>query len=132
MIEVVFVIVILGILAAVALPRLAATREDAFVAKAQAKVDAIRSGLQNYRSKSLLKGNGAVYPASLDSGGKLFSVVTNGVTPGSNAGQWQVSGSTYTYSTGGHSIVFDYNASSGTFTCNRSSTSPSSLCDKFE
>ena len=34
MIELIFVIVILGILAAVAIPRLAATRDDAEVAKA--------------------------------------------------------------------------------------------------
>ena len=38
MIEVIFVIVIIGILAAVAIPRLAATREDAFDARKKSNV----------------------------------------------------------------------------------------------
>jgi len=45
MIEMVFVIVILGILAAVALPRLAATRTDAAITKGASQVSAIRSGI---------------------------------------------------------------------------------------
>jgi general secretion pathway protein G len=132
MIELIFVIVILGILAGVAIPRFMATREDAYVAKAQAKVDAVRSGLQNYRSKSLLSGSGATYPSSLDSGGKLFAEVAEGVTSGTSAGKWEVNNSRYTYHTGSHDIVFDYDSGTGAFDCNRSATSPSSLCDDFE
>ena len=45
MIELVFVIVILGILAAVAVPRLAASRDDAHIAKGRADVASIRSGI---------------------------------------------------------------------------------------
>ena len=45
MIELVFVIVILGILAGVALPKLSVTRDDATTAKMRADVSSIRSGL---------------------------------------------------------------------------------------
>ena len=48
MIELIFVIVILGILAAVAIPRLAATRDDAEVAKAATNVSTIISDLGAY------------------------------------------------------------------------------------
>ncbi|NLN00193.1 MAG: prepilin-type N-terminal cleavage/methylation domain-containing protein, partial [Campylobacteraceae bacterium] len=42
MVELVFVIVILGILAAVAIPRLAASRDDASLVKAKSDLSAIR------------------------------------------------------------------------------------------
>jgi prepilin-type N-terminal cleavage/methylation domain-containing protein len=48
MIELVFVIVILGILASVAIPKLAATRDDANIAKASTEVSAIVSDLGSY------------------------------------------------------------------------------------
>lgn len=48
MIELIFVIVILGILAAVAIPRLAATRDDAEVAKAATNLTTFISDLGSY------------------------------------------------------------------------------------
>ena len=48
MIELIFVIVILGILAAVAIPRLAATRDDAEVAKAATNIQTLISDLGAY------------------------------------------------------------------------------------
>jgi general secretion pathway protein G len=48
MIELVFVIVILGILASVAIPKLAATRDDANIAKASTEISAIVSDLGSY------------------------------------------------------------------------------------
>jgi general secretion pathway protein G len=48
MIELIFVIVILGILAAVAIPRLAATRDDANIAKALSEVSTIVSDVGSY------------------------------------------------------------------------------------
>ena len=57
MIEMVFVIVILGILAAVAIPRLGASRDDAVVVKGKSQVASIRSGISLLKSKRLLEGN---------------------------------------------------------------------------
>lgn len=48
MIELIFVIVILGILAAVAIPRLAATRDDAEVSKAATNLSTIASDIGAY------------------------------------------------------------------------------------
>ena len=48
MIELVFVIVILGILASVAIPKLAATRDDANIAKASTEISAMISDMGSY------------------------------------------------------------------------------------
>ena len=48
MIELVFVIVILGILASVAIPKLAATRDDANIAKASTEVSSLISDIGSY------------------------------------------------------------------------------------
>ena len=47
MIELVFVIVVLGILAAVAIPKFSATRDDAIEAKVKEQVNAIRTSIEN-------------------------------------------------------------------------------------
>ncbi|RUM74735.1 MAG: ABC transporter permease [Sulfurovum sp.] len=57
MIELVFVIVIIGILAAVAIPRLAATRDDAMISKARVLVASVRNALAMERQKRILRGN---------------------------------------------------------------------------
>jgi len=57
MIELVFVIVVIGILAAVAIPKFAATRDDALISKARATVAAMRSAIATERQKRILKGD---------------------------------------------------------------------------
>lgn len=57
MIELIFVIVILGILAAVAIPRMVGVQDDARVAAEQGTVGAVRSGIQIARSKFLINPN---------------------------------------------------------------------------
>ena len=57
MIELVFVIVIIGILAAVAIPRLAATRDDAQLTKAKVLVASVRNALAMERQKRILRGD---------------------------------------------------------------------------
>ena len=57
MIELVFVIVVIGILASVAIPRLAATRDDAIITKARTVVSSIRNALSIERQKRILRGS---------------------------------------------------------------------------
>jgi len=57
MIELVFVIVILGILASVAIPKLAATRDDAKVAKAASEVSTLIGDLSSYYTSQGKFGN---------------------------------------------------------------------------
>ena len=57
MIELIFAIVIVGILASVAIPRLAATRDDAVVTKARTTVASVRNALSMQRQKRILRGD---------------------------------------------------------------------------
>ena len=57
MIELVFVIVIIGILAAVAIPRLAATRDDAEITKTRVFVSSVSNSVAMERQKRILRGN---------------------------------------------------------------------------
>ncbi len=57
MIELVFVIVVIGILAAVAIPRLSATRDDAVITKNRVLVASVRNALSMERQKRILRGN---------------------------------------------------------------------------
>ena len=56
MIELVFVIVVIGILSAIAIPKFAATRDDATITKARTTVASIRSALSTERQKRILRG----------------------------------------------------------------------------
>jgi general secretion pathway protein G len=56
MIEMIFVIVILGILAAVAIPKMAATRVDAQISKGRSDIASIRSAIISERQSRLIKG----------------------------------------------------------------------------
>ncbi len=56
MIELIFVIVVIGILAAIAVPKMAATRDDAVITKAIATVGAMRSAISTERQKRILRG----------------------------------------------------------------------------
>ena len=57
MIELVFAIVVIGILAAIAVPKFAATRDDAVISKGRAAVAAMRSAIAMERQKRILRGN---------------------------------------------------------------------------
>ena len=56
MVELVFVIVVIGILSAIAVPKFAATRDDAEVSKGRAEVAAMRSAIATERQKRILRG----------------------------------------------------------------------------
>jgi len=73
MVELVFVIVVIGILAGIAIPKFAATREDAYVSRARTTVGALRSVIATERQKRILKGDfsdidGATAESLLDYG----------------------------------------------------------------
>jgi len=56
MLELTFVIVIIGILSAVAIPKLSATRDDAIITKARTTVAAVRNAIATERQKRILRG----------------------------------------------------------------------------
>jgi len=75
MLEVIFVIVILGILASVAVPRFAATRTDAQITKGRSDIASIRSAIVSERQSRLIKGE-SNYINRLDNG---VAINTEGV-----------------------------------------------------
>ncbi len=135
MIELIFVIVILGILAAVAVPRLAVSRDDAVIVKGRSDVSAIKSSINSQRMERMVSGGGSKYisDANLSNGNKLFSGVLKTPIYAKEAnGHWRKgNGNTqYIYRTGsdGNSdVVFTYNSTNGTFDCDHSKP----LCKKL-
>ena len=57
MLELVFVIVVIGILSAVAIPKFAVNRDDAVISKAKTLVASVRSAIATERQKRILQGS---------------------------------------------------------------------------
>ncbi len=133
MIELVFVIVVLGILAAIAIPRFAATRDDAQIAKGRSDVAAIRAAIVSERQTRLLQGDSS-YINHLDAGVGMGANVTlfdnngtatstilmYGIQTANSNGHWmKTAADTYTYQVIGQPVTFTYTQATGTFTCDR-------------
>ena len=103
MIELVFVIVVIGILASVAIPRLAATRDDAEITKAKVVVASVRNALAMERQKRILRGTFTPI-ASLGGSTNVFgyfdnnssnpSVLEYPMVSENKKGKWEFSGGT--------------------------------------
>lgn len=100
MIEIVFVIVILGILAAIAMPKLALGRSDACITKLRGEISAVRSTINLEQSKEFLLGNAPTLlpQATL---AKLLSLSTQATTCG-----WNQEGEKFTAFVGTQSATF--------------------------
>jgi general secretion pathway protein G len=133
-IELIFVIVVLGILASVALPKFASTGTQARIAAGKADVSAIRSAILAERQKRIIQGDSTfITPANLDPvAGSLFGGVLTYAKPDSAAvGNWNrtaqtATTSTYNYNVDGTNVQFIYYSkdvagppaiNAGTFTC---------------
>ena len=115
MVELVFVIVILGILAAVALPRLSATRTDAEISKGRADIASIRSSIVTERQTRLITGSSVwISELSQDTttlfdGNGTSNLLMYGISADSASGHWQSSdGLNYTYTIGTTVVPFVY------------------------
>ena len=137
MIELIFVIVILGILSSVAISKMAVTRDDAIIAKGRSQIAAIRNTISLTRNTNMLLGKGATYPSRLDAlggatssdGDNLFDHDTNATNPkaqlldypiySKSKNGWRKTAATkYTFNATGTDVDFTYTASSGNFDCN--------------
>ena len=131
MIEMVFVIVVLGILASIAIPRFAATRTDAQISKGRGDVSAIRSGIVTERQSRLILGQRNFIPngtSTYEAGGKTYKQMDNGglfggiltypIAASSGDTGWSSSASgTYVFKIDGTGTTFTYNATTGVFDC---------------
>ena len=114
-IELIFVIVALGILAMVALPRLASSKEDAEIARVKAEIAAIRSAIQTHRGANILAQKGSGYPEKLDK--KTIEEITNGTKLSEK--YWSVSegGNELSVTIAGRPATFNYDNKTGRLTC---------------
>jgi len=128
MIEIVFVIVILGILAAVAIPRFAATRTDAVITKGRADVASIRSAIVSERQTRLIKGDSTFInklhssATSYFDGNGTATLLMYGIKPEDANGHWHgaatVGGNlTYYFKIQGADNTFTYTQADGKFVC---------------
>jgi general secretion pathway protein G len=133
MIELVFVIVVLGILAAIAIPKLAPIMEDATTARGKSDVASIRIAIVNERQGRLLQGQTAYitkldHAANNNAGVTVFDdnddnetngkLLSQGIVTGSGDGKWMKTGEhTYTYQSGDATTTFTYTQSNGKFDC---------------
>ncbi|WP_276709377.1 type II secretion system protein [Campylobacter rectus] len=126
MIELVFAIVVIGILAAIAAPKIFATREDAIIARAKSDVASIRSSIINRYNTNMLQGNFR-YPTSLEkrADSEPFDDILQNSAHGWTKGPTSGTTTTYTFTVNGNSVNFTYDSSNGSFDCG---THSSGLC----
>ncbi len=126
LIELVFVIVILGILSSIAISKMAVTRDDAMITKGRSQVASIRNAIALAKSMKIMQGSANLYPDTLDNGGgKLFDKAKDGTklldypVYAKNAdGHWTKKGDNlYTFHVMHKNIDFKYNPSDGSFDC---------------
>lgn len=143
MIEMIFVIVVLGILASIAIPKLAATRDDATVTKGIADIASIRSAIVSERQSRLIRGDSDWISrlSTGTAGDNLFTGVDVNQTLlmyGVPVGEWAqgavtATTDTYTFTVGGTTVTFTYTntgTAGGTFTCDTTAgtTAQQDLC----
>lgn len=135
MIELVFVIVVIGILAAIAVPKFTATRDDAIVTKAKTAVASIRSALSTEVQKRILAGDytpitnvgGVVnghdkpifdYFDGNKTSGRVLEYPPHSCQSSSSKGCWMRTGAaTYRYYFSGSSKSVDFKVSNNRFDC---------------
>ncbi|MBA1433004.1 MAG: type II secretion system protein [Epsilonproteobacteria bacterium] len=150
MIELIFVIVVLGILAAIAVPKFAATRTDAQISKGRADISSIRSAIMTERQTRLIKGDSSFINrldnnvANNTEGVTIFDsnetlsatsprLLLYGIKTKDSDGHWMKTGNnTYTYKVGSNTETFTYYPidttvggvfhPKGSFDCNHANT----------
>lgn len=147
MIEMIFVIVILGILSAIAIPRLSASRDDAVLVKGKSQVSAIRSGISLQKSKNMLQGVTPFFPLVLDGitanygnpDQRLFNFADGNssnileypiYSNTTQDGSWtKTAANSYLFNLGRTTVAFDYNATTGSFDCTHANADCKSLAE---
>ena len=130
MLELVFVIVVIGILSAIAIPKFAATRDDALVSRGKSTLAAVRNSIATERQKRILRGDFTAI-TNLSNGGSGVFTYFNDDKAGNanavleyppksctNAGCWSGSGTSYVFHVpGGGSCTYTLGNNKLTGTC---------------
>ncbi|GAB6073775.1 type II secretion system protein [Nautilia lithotrophica] len=110
MMELIFVIVVIGILAGVAIPRLFTGVSDAEIAKVKTDVATIRTAISTKYGKNVMEGND-VCPAleSSTTDNQLFeAILTYPIKRNTGTVKWDGNGTDYNVTVDGNVITFKY------------------------
>lgn len=118
MIELVFVIVVIGILAGIAMPRLFVTRDDAIIVRARTDLASIRSAIINAYNANMLRG-AFQYPAleGTDNNVLFENILQTGIRPDPQNGWTSNATNVYVFRLGRRDATFRYTQNNGTFVC---------------
>ena len=126
MTELIFVIVVIGILSAIALPRVGSSVIQAQISSAKADVMALRSSILNERQKRLMRGSNT-FIATLSSNSELFGGDSNAANypqlfkypkqAADASGKWRGGSGSYNYKVDATDVAFTYDSTDGTFGC---------------
>ncbi len=145
MIELVFVIVVLGILASIAVSKMAVTRDDAMFVKGKSQVAAIRNAITLVRNTNMLQARGSAWPVALDDAGITIGaeIFDGNATIGQlldyplystdKNGYWQKTAVTsYAFKVMNVDVNFTYNvAGNGRFECTQGAVNTTVLREKY-
>lgn len=124
MTELIFVIVILGILASVAIPKFASTMQDSQIAKGKSDVSAIRSSILTERQSRIIKGQHSWISKLSDNNSTLFTgdgtntLLMYGISAGTTSGHWSATDTSYkkyAFKIGNVTCNFTYDSDTGKF-----------------
>jgi general secretion pathway protein G len=132
MIELIFVIVVIGILAAIAIPRMWVTRDDAIIVKLKTQVATIQSAISSKYAKLILEGNNSCPDLETNpNDDKLFEGVLNKpIYKNASSLKWDGNGTDYNATYNSSVVHFKYDKNpedgckfycvlgSGEFNCN--------------
>lgn len=136
MIELIFVIVVIGILAGVAVPRFTGILGDSMIEKARSDIATIRSGISKTKQARLLSGKNNTYPnpAELKKGTNIFGGVAKiDIKDKTGLGNWHLKSTTgdvscvFTYTTSDGDVDFTYTTATGIFDCDHTNA----ICKKL-
>ena len=135
LIELIFVIVIIGILSSLAIPRLFPVVTTAKVKKLQTQVSSVRVAIYNKYSKSVMSGNNVCPDLEGDDDNYLFEGILDYPIP-KNSGniKWDGNGSDYNATIGDMVVKFEYDKNTSTnckFKCKEVDGSSEYSCDDF-
>ncbi len=128
MIELLFVVIILGVLATIAVPKFTSAKNSAELANAKSDVAAIRSAIITERQSSLVRGVSGYIPnlstgataTVLFTGDGTRTLLNYGIRASTGAGGWSINNyaiKTYNFNSGTDTTVFTYSDVNGTFNC---------------
>jgi len=110
MLELIFVIVIIGILSGIAIPRLWVTRDDAVNAKVKTEVSTVRSAISSKYTKLVLAGNSSCPDLEKStSDDTLFeNILTYPISKQEGSLEWDGNGTDYNVTYDNRTIHFNY------------------------